>query len=102
MMQDKSILTNQIHTDEVRKTVFHELYQHKNDAKATESPFKHYAIIIASFIFSFGFPLFGFVIWILFRSDRPKDAIFPFVGVILGWIAIFIYKWIPMIYAFFS
>jgi len=99
-MQKNITIKNHTHIDEVRKTVFHELYQHKDDIKKTENPLKHYAINVLAFIFSFGFPLFGFVVWILFRSDRPKDAIFPFVGVILGWIAIFIYRWIPMIYAF--
>jgi hypothetical protein len=99
-MQNDIVKPNQVHHEDIRKTVFHDLYAHKNDVKATEHPVKHYAINILAFVFSFGFPLFGFVVWILFRSDRPKDAIFPLVGVIMGWLAIFIYRWIPMIYAF--
>lgn len=85
--------------DYQKKTVYHDLYALKDETKTKENPYKRYVINLLAYFFSFSFPLYGFIVWILFRSDRPKDAIFPLLGVILGWLAIFVYRWIPLIYS---
>lgn len=51
---------------------------------------------IALFLLGFVIPMAGFIAYVLMREERPKDARFPGVGCLIGFILMFTWAFLPL------
>lgn len=61
-------------------------YQREGYIVGEEEKKLHWSFKVGFIIFGIVFPLFAFFFYIIWRHDRPKDAKWPGIGFLLGFI----------------
>ncbi|TVP96203.1 MAG: hypothetical protein EA374_02055 [Acholeplasmatales bacterium] len=51
---------------------------------------------IALFLLGFVIPMAGFIAYVMMRDERPKDARFPGIGCLFGFILMFTWAFLPL------
>ncbi|MGS0972023.1 MAG: hypothetical protein ACVCEJ_02100 [Candidatus Izemoplasmataceae bacterium] len=67
---------------------FHEMYGYRQEGYNVgeeEKPL-HFVFKIGFIVFGIIFPLFAFFFYIIWKHDRPKDAKWPGIGFLLGFL----------------
>ncbi len=88
MQESKSNDSQKNKTDDDNpSSVYSELYHLSKTRDEWEpKPNPTRRIIMNTFYFMVGIvlPIAGFMIWVVFKDDRPEDAIYPGIGTLIG------------------
>ena len=83
-----------------KNSIYHDLYHRKatrDEWEVKRSAAKRLPINLLYFFLGIILPIAGSILWVVFKDDRPKDAVYPGVGSLIGWVLLILFNVVRML-----